>query len=140
MFVQDHHTLEELQQLTKALTQKRIWLRDQAVVLAKQGDSAPDDRPRPGLQSPRRPDLGRPLQPGRRSRPSRTGPTPAARPAWRDRSARFQERLEAPPTPEDGVCTLRVPDIRRILRGGVRRDAWASRRSTTCCTASATAT
>jgi transposase len=42
MFVQDHHSLEELQQLTKALAKKRIWLRYQAVVLAKQGHSAPD--------------------------------------------------------------------------------------------------
>jgi transposase len=40
MFVHDHHTLEELQRLTKALTKKRIWLRHQAVVLAKQGHSA----------------------------------------------------------------------------------------------------
>ena len=29
MFVQDHHGLEELQGLTKALTKKRIWLRHQ---------------------------------------------------------------------------------------------------------------
>src|SRR3954463_8538236 len=42
MFVQGHHTLEELRQLTKALTQKRIWLRHQAIVLAKQGRSAPE--------------------------------------------------------------------------------------------------
>ena len=28
---------------------------------------------------------------------------------------RFRDRLEAPPTPEDGVCTLRGPDVRRIL-------------------------
>ena len=41
MFVQGHHSLEELQRLTKALTKKRIWLRHQAVVLAKQGHSAP---------------------------------------------------------------------------------------------------
>ena len=41
MFVQSHHSLEELQRLTKALTKKRIWLRHQAVVLAKQGHSAP---------------------------------------------------------------------------------------------------
>ena len=40
MFVQNHHSLEELQRLTKALTKKRIWLRHQAVVLAKQGHSA----------------------------------------------------------------------------------------------------
>jgi hypothetical protein len=41
MFVQNHHSLEELQRLTKALTKKRIWLRHQAVVLAKQGHSTP---------------------------------------------------------------------------------------------------
>ena len=41
MFVQNYHSLEELQRLTKALTKKRIWLRHQAVVLAKQGHSAP---------------------------------------------------------------------------------------------------
>ena len=41
MFVQNHHTLEELQRLTKALTKKRIWLRHQAVVLAMQGHAAP---------------------------------------------------------------------------------------------------
>ena len=41
MFVQSHHSLEELQRLTKALTKKRIWLRHQAVVLAQQGHSAP---------------------------------------------------------------------------------------------------
>jgi len=28
MFVQGHHSLEELQRLTKALTKKRIWLRE----------------------------------------------------------------------------------------------------------------
>jgi transposase len=42
MFVQDRHSRDELQQRTKALTQKRIWLRHQAVVLAKQGHSAPE--------------------------------------------------------------------------------------------------
>ena len=41
MFVRGHHSLEELQRLTKALTKKRIWLCHQAVVLAKQGHAAP---------------------------------------------------------------------------------------------------
>jgi transposase len=115
MFVQDHHTLEELQQRTKALTTKRIWLRHQAVVLAKQGHSAPEIAQAlgcsrravqtwvaqynqggvPALQE--RPHTGRP--------PRLAGP---------DR-LRFQERLEAGPTPEDGVCTLRCRDLRRIL-------------------------
>ena len=55
MFVQNHHSLEELQRLTKALTKKRIWLRHQAVVLAKQGQPPPPARsPGPGMLSPRR--------------------------------------------------------------------------------------
>jgi transposase len=33
----------------------------------------------------------------------------------RDQEARFLERIDAPPRPEDGVCELRGADIRRIL-------------------------
>jgi len=115
MFVQDHHSLEELQQRTKALTKKRIWLRYQSVVLAKQGHSAPEiarvlgcsrravqtwiaqynQGGVPALQE--RPHTGRP--------PRLAGPD----------VLRFQARLEAGPKPEDGVCTLRCQDLRRIL-------------------------
>jgi transposase len=115
MFVHDHHTLEELQHLTKALTQKRIWLRYQTVVLAQQGHSAPEIAralgcSRRAVQAwvarynqggvaalQERPHTGRP--------PRLAGP---------DRR-RFQGRLEAGPKPEDGVCTLRCRDLRRIL-------------------------
>ena len=115
MFVQDHHTLVELQQRTKALTKKRIWIRHQAVVLAKQGHSAPEiaqalgcsrravqtwvaQYNRGGVQAlQERPHTGRP--------PRLAGPD----------LLRFRERLEAGPTPEDGVCTLRCQDLRRIL-------------------------
>jgi transposase len=115
MFVQDHHTLEELQRLTKALTKKRIWLRHQAVVLAKQGHSAPAIAQalgcsrravqtwvarynRGGISAlGERPHTGRP--------PRLAGPD----------VLRFRERLEAGPTPEDGVCTLRCGDLQRIL-------------------------
>jgi transposase len=115
MFVQDHHTLEELQQLAKALTQKRIWLRYQAVILAQPGHSALaiahalgcsrravqtwvaqyHQGGVPALQE--QPHTGRP--------PRLAGP---------DR-LRFQARLEAGPKPEDGVCTFRCQDLRRIL-------------------------
>jgi transposase len=116
MHVQDHHSLEELQQLAKALTPKRIWLRYRAVVLAKQGLSAPDiartlgcsrravqswvaKYNRGGVQGlQERPHTGRP--------PCLAGPD----------LLRFQERIEAGPTPEDGICTLRGSDARRILR------------------------
>ena len=78
MFVQNHHSLEELQRLSKALTTKRIWLRHQADVLAKQGHSAPH-RPGLGMLSPRRSGLGRPLQPGGPGGPPGAAPhrTPA---------------------------------------------------------------
>lgn len=115
MFVQNHHTLDELQRLTKALTQKRIWLRHPAVVLALQGHSAPaiaqalgcsrravqtwvaryNQGGVPALQE--RPHTGRP--------PRLAGPDVLL----------FQARLEAGPKPEDGVCTLRCRDLRRIL-------------------------
>jgi transposase len=115
MFVQDHHSLEDLQQRTKALTQKRIWLRYQAVVLAKQGHSAPEiaralgcsrravqnwvaqynQGGLPALQE--RPHTGRP--------PRLAGPE----------RQRFQARLEAGPKPADGIGTFRCPDLCRIL-------------------------
>ena len=115
MFVQDHHTLEELQQRTKALTKKRIWLRYQAVVLAKQGHSAPEIAR--ALGSSRRAVQTWVAQynqggvPTLQERPH-TGRPP--RLAGSD-LLRFQERLEAGPKPEDGVCTLRCRDLRRIL-------------------------
>jgi transposase len=115
MFVQDHHTLEELQRLTKALTKKRIWLRHQAVVLAMQGQSAPSIAQALGCSR-------RAVQtwvarynqggvPALQERPH-TGRPP--RLAGSD-LLRFQERLEAGPKPEDSVCTLRCRDLRRIL-------------------------
>ena len=67
------------------------------------------------MLSPRRSGLGRPLQPGGlaalQERPH-TGRPP--RLAAAD-VPRFRDRLEAGPTPEDGVCTFRCQDVRRIL-------------------------
>src|SRR3954453_15674273 len=115
MFVQDHHTLEELQQRTKTLTKNRIWLRHQAIVLAKKGHSAPE--------------IAQALGCSRRAVPTwvaqynqggvpalQEGPHPGRPPrlAGPDR-LRFQERLEFGPTPEDCVCALRCEDLRRIL-------------------------
>jgi transposase len=115
MLVADHHTSEELRDLAQAIPQKRIWRRLQAVILAKQGWTAAliarslgcslrsvknwvaqynrggvealHERPRPG-------------------RPRRLAP---------EHYPRLKQRLEAPPTEQDGVCTLRGQDIRRIL-------------------------
>ena len=115
MFVQGHYSLEGLPQRAKALTQKRLWRRYQAVVLAKQGRSAPEIAPhlgcsrravqtwvakynQGGLQAlQERPHTGRPAR--------LAGPE----------VLRFHERREAGPKPEDGVCTRRCRDLRRIL-------------------------
>jgi transposase len=115
MFVQNHHSLEELQQRTKALTQKRIWLRYQAVVLAQQGHSAPEIARVLGCSR-------RAVQtwvaqynqgglPALQERPHTGRPPRLAEPEL----LRFQERLEAGPKPEDGVCTFRCRDLCRIL-------------------------
>ena len=115
MFVADHHSQEQLQILADAIAQKRTWKRFQAVLLAKQGWTARliaqslgsslravknwvaqynrggvealHDRPRTG-------------------RPRRLAP---------EHYPRLRQRLDAPPRPEDGVCTLRGLDVRRLL-------------------------
>jgi transposase len=115
MFVQDHHSLEELQQLTKALSKKRTWLRFQAVVLAKQGHSAPEIARALGCS--RRAvqawvaSYNRGGVPALQERPHTGRPPRLAGPELR----RFQTRLEEGPKPEDGVCTFRCQDLRRIL-------------------------
>src|SRR6516164_6504438 len=116
MHVENHQTLEELQRLTKPLAQKRIWLRHQAVVLAMQGQPAPAIAralgcSRRAVQAwvarynrggvaalQERPHTGRPSRLAEADVP------------------RFRARLEAGPTPEDGVCAFRCPDLRRILQ------------------------
>jgi transposase len=115
MLVADHHTPEQLHDLARSIPQKRAWRRLQAVILAQQGWTGPliarslgcslrsvknwvaqynrggvealHDRPRAG-------------------RPRRLAP---------EHYPRLKERLDAPPRAEDGVCTLRGHDLRRIL-------------------------
>ena len=116
MYVRDHHTLDELQNLAKAIPRKRTWVRFRAVILALQGRSAPE--------------IAQALGCSRRAAQSwvtryNDGGTAALH--ERPRSGRpprlagaehprFVARLEAGPTPEDGVCAWRGPDIRRLLR------------------------
>ena len=116
MHVENHQTLEELQRLTKPLAQKRIWLRHQAVVLAMQGQPAPA--------------IARALGCSRRAvqawvaRYNRGGVAALQERPHTGRPPRLAEadvprcraRLEAGPTPEDGVCTFRCQDLRRILQ------------------------
>ena len=116
MFVENHQTLEELQRLTKALTPKRIWVRHQAVVLAKQGQSA--EAIAQALGCSRRAVqtwVARYNQGGVAALQERPHTGRPPRLAEED-VPRFRARLEAGPRPEDGVCTLRCRDLRRILQ------------------------
>lgn len=115
MFVADHHSQDQLQGLANAIPQKRIWKRFQAVILAKQGWMAPQiaqslgcslravknwvaQYNRGGVEAlHERPRVGRP----RRLAP--------------EHYPRLKQRLDAPPRPEDGVCTLRGLDVQRLL-------------------------
>jgi transposase len=115
VLVADHHSTAQLQILADAIPQKRPWKRVQAVLLAKRGWTAPHialslgcsprsvknwvaQYNRGGIEALReQPRPGRP-----RSLDAEHYP-------------RLKQRLDAPPRPEDGVCTLRAADVRRIL-------------------------
>jgi transposase len=115
MFVVDHHPMEQLQELTRALHQKRIWRRAQAVVLAKQGRTAQDIADALGCSLKAVKNWVAQYNAGGidalHDRP-RSGRPPLLDPT---QYPRLKQRLEAPPRPEDGVCTLRGADIRQIL-------------------------
>ena len=115
MFVAAHHTREQLHDLVQAIPQKRLWRRAQAVVLATQGWTAQDiadalgcslkavqnwvaQYNRGGIQAlHERPRSGRPPRLDPQEYP------------------RLKQRLDAPPRPEDCVCTFRGLDVQRIL-------------------------
>jgi transposase len=115
MFVADHHSLDQLQELTRALSQKRIWRRAQAVVLAKQGRTAQDIADALGCSLKAVKNWVAQYNAGGiealHERP-RSGRPPLLDPV---QYPRLRQRLDAPPRPEDGVCALRGTDVRRIL-------------------------
>jgi transposase len=115
MYVEDRDSLERLQEAAKQCRKARTWPRVQAVVLAKQGDTASDIARALGVSR-------RAVQAwvaaynrgGLEALPDR--PHPGRAPILpRAEEGRFLERIDAPPRPEDGVCALRGADIRRIL-------------------------
>src|SRR3954451_7136705 len=115
MRVEDHDPLDRLQEAARGHRNTRTWPRVQAVILAKQGDPAPQIARALGVSR-------RAVQAwvatynraGLEALPDR--PHPGRRLILpRDQEARFRERIEALPRPEDAVCELRGADIRRIL-------------------------
>ncbi len=115
MLVAEHHSLAQLQVLAQAIPQKRSWKRVQAVILAKQGWTAPHIAQ--SLACSLRAVKNWVAQYNRgaiealRERP-RSGRPPLLDPR---EYPRLRQRLGDPPRPEDGVCALRGVDIRRIL-------------------------
>src|SRR4051794_36253084 len=114
MYVEDRDSLERLYEAAKQCRNTRTWPRLQAVVLAKQGDTAPD--------------IARALGVSRRAVQTwvaaynRGGlealhdrPHPGRAPILpRTQEGRFLERIEAPPSPGDAGGTLRGAGIMRI--------------------------
>jgi transposase len=115
MHVEDRDAMERLQELAKQSRSTRTWPRIQAVILAKQGDSAPEIARALGFSR-------RTVQAwvaaynrgGLEALPDRARPgrTPLLS---RDQEAQLLERIDAPPGPEHGVCEWRGADIRRLL-------------------------
>jgi transposase len=115
MHVEERDSMERLQELAKQCRNTRTWPRLRAVILAKQGDTAPEIARALGFSR-------RAVQAwvaaynrgGLEILPDR--PHPGRRPHLpHDEEVRFLERIEAAPRPEDGTCELRGTDIRRIL-------------------------
>jgi transposase len=115
MHVHDHLPLDELQRRAKAVAEKRVWLRYQAVILAAQGRSAAGVATALGCSV-------RAVQ-GWVARYNRGGPDALCEQPHSGRPPRltgpaldrFRARLEAGPTPEDGICTFYGRDLQRIL-------------------------
>src|SRR3954471_12957830 len=115
MHIEDHDPMDRLQEAAKGYRNTRTWPRVQAIILAKLGDTASQIARALGVSrravqawvaAYNRAGLG--------ALPDR--PHPGGAPILPpDQEARFLERIDAPPRPEDGVCELRGADIRRIL-------------------------
>jgi transposase len=115
MRIEDHDPLHRLQEAARRYRNTRTWPRVRAIILAKQGDTAPQIARALGFSR-------RAVQAwvaaynrgGLEALPDR--PHPGRAPTLpHDQESRFLERIDAPPRPEDGVCELRGGDIRRIL-------------------------
>ena len=116
MYVENHHTTEQLQDLARDIREQRLWRRFQAVILAKQGRAAAEIAEVLGcsLRAVKNwvAQYNRGGAAALRERP-RSG-----RPRLLDPEhyPRLKRRLDEPPRPEDGTCVLRGADVQRILR------------------------
>lgn len=116
MDVVEHLSLAELKRLARVEQDVKLAKRMQMVVLAIEGYTAPAIAQslgfsRRGCQQWVQRYNADGLE-GLRDKPGR-GKAPLLTP---DEQARLKQRMDAGPTPEDGVCTLRGKDIQRILK------------------------
>ena len=115
MHIEPHQTAEELERIAARQPTPRLWRRFRAVILAEAGQSAAKIAaalgctPRAVQKWTRRYNDGGPD--ALADRPGRGG-KPRLDPAEHDR---LRARIEAGPTPGDGVCAFHNPDVRRIL-------------------------
>jgi transposase len=115
MHIKEHDPLGRLQEASRQYRKTRTWPRVQAIILAKQGDTAPQIARALGFSR-------RAVQAwvaasnrgGLDALPDR--PHPGRSPTLpQDSEGAFLERIDAPPRPEDGTCEWRGADIRRLL-------------------------
>jgi transposase len=115
MHIEDHDPLDRLQEAARWYRNTRTWPRVRAVILAKQGDTAPQIARALGFS--RRAvqawvaeyDRGGLEALADRPHPGRAPTLP------HDQESAFLERIDAPPRPEDGTHEWRGADIRRVL-------------------------
>ena len=115
MHVEAHHSVEQLRQLAKAQKQARMRIRLQAVVLAREGKTAPQVAGALGAAR-------RAVQEwvARYNRAGIDGLTEGAHTGKplklaKDRHEQLKARLDAGALPADRVCTLRAVDVKQIL-------------------------
>src|SRR4051794_34843287 len=115
LHIEDHDPPGRLREAARGYRNTRTWPRVQAIILAKQGDSAARIARALGVSRRAVQAWGAAYnRGGPGALPDR--PPPGRAPILpRDQEARFRERIDAPPRPEDGVRELRGADIRRIL-------------------------
>jgi transposase len=114
MHIEDLDPLDRPQEAARRHRGTRTGPRVQAIILAKQGDTAPEIARASGFS--RRAAQARVAaynRGGLDALPDRPHPGRAPTPPP-GQEARSLERIDAPPRPEDGVCELRGADIRRI--------------------------
>src|SRR3954462_15215022 len=101
MYIEDHDTLDRLQEAARGFRNTRTWPRVQAIILAKQGDSAARIARALGVSRRAVQAWGTAYNRGGLGalpdcpHPGRTPILP------RDQEARSLERIDAPPRPED---------------------------------------